>query len=902
MAMTAVPVYNLTYAGVPLLEDQGRLVRLPHRSPDGFSPAAQEPPRKHQPDSDLLEEVDRLLAWEFTRDYELPPDYPGRNLGALALPPRSGPQPSPWPAKVNTWYYPTGACRWSVFRGLATSSQVKAILAATGGSAAAPFVMQADPGLGNGLNYLLTTNLFMLPPRPLAEHGGGFDGLFLLTLVDERYWWQYASVSLRPNVNTQWGDLITQVLAALGQPAFAGAVPAAYGQPEPDSQLWAPAESAAVLLDALAANVGCAVVRQLSGAYQFYSPAQSAAVVALNRPAPNAVVRAAGGELFPGPATTLPSGDLTLSRNSALPASVTVCFPKYVSTDDPVPHFYNPRTANPRPPAWYEDSYGDTYSITVPITGGGAAVAGLTGVAGWTLTLHDTCKAYFATEADAGSGTSVLNLTGLTTLATQMAQDYYADRMGGPGGAVLDEVYPGTLAWAPEGFHDLVWTYSPRKRVASTRVLKRAWNLYPASFQHSLPQDGNSSTAPPGVGGRSVAQTVRDSLPAPSPADTTALASALGATDTFALFNKIDYLPTQNRWEGQIDNEFILFEGTGGTAAAPQVVDIVARGIDGSLAAPHAQGALITVLPPDEVPGVNLVTYEKGQFIFPQECNGGGIQGVRIVPQTQTVQVLSTTTTAMNGVNHYPGQVLTYNPRQTGSALWASGETVWVVERNGVPLINGKRYDGQFVGFSAYGPPAAPVYLVNETPFQTTGSGTGGGGGGGNFTVPCCPNNPLPGTLHLSSTSSCPVLVTNGLALAHRAGVINFLTPQGGQVSSPPDTWVAITQDTSITGPDGVTQFASQNWFGWCFYCETISKRFFLNYVRLYGQLQVIPRPNDPWSVLMTIIAQGSSSHPTCSPAFSAGGILSWVDTGSPGLLPSESCPDNSTASFNVTR
>ncbi len=209
------------------------------------------------------------------------------------------------------------------------------------------------------------------------------------------------------------------------------------------------------------------------------------------------------------------------------------------------------------------------------------------------------------------------------------------------------------------------------------------------------------------MGGPSVAQTWRDSF---SGDVHVSLASTLNATASQATFGRGDYLPTQNRWKGLVDSEIMLFEGTSGGLTA----GIVQRGIDGTLAAVHANGSTVTQLTPDTTYGVNLITSEKMQWIFPSNATSGGITGVNIVPQTQSVYTFSASGELIDGILHYSGEVEIYDSTLRED-YFPSREKIWIVERNEDPLSSGKRYDGQFAGFSKDTPKAAPIYLVNES-------------------------------------------------------------------------------------------------------------------------------------------------------------------------------------------
>ncbi len=723
--------FSLTYAGTPFCADDGPTIRLPIiQDSDRWQDKDKVAVRQQQPLADMLEDVDRLLSLGYLQDFAMPSSYPGRELGGLARLDPDNREPTPQ-IRIGDFYYPNSASRWSVFRALATSSMAKAMLSATSqGTSPATFSMMVNPiapghSDSDTASYTLSTKLFMLPPRPLAEHGGGLDGLYLITLVDERYWWQYSSASLEVFTTTTWNDLIGQVMELLNVEITPFQISSVYQQPEPDSQFWCNLQSPSLLLDAIALNLGRTVVRNLNGTYSLLTPSESVTIVNNNRGPASKVARLMGGNLFEGKGTKI--SDLSASKNTVVPNFVTVSFPYYVIGDDPVPHFFNPRYQSPRPTSWNEISYGDVCEFAVPITSGGPLASGLVGVSGYSNTIHTTAKALLATESDfVGTGFTVpLNASGIAALASQVAQDYYGKQVG----AALDEVYPGTFAWQPEGFHDIVWTWSVKRRVGSTRVMRGAWNSVVMDMQFSTPPLDGYSANQPGVGGKSVAQTIRDSQEDLDGSLITTLAQTLNKHDFFAAFNQVDYLPTQNRWKGLIDQEIILFEGTQGQTT----VAIALRGIDGTLASSHDNGAEVSQDLPNTTYGVNLTTYEKGQFVYPDYATSGGITAVSVVPQIQTVYVADASGTTMNEINTYSGFVQTYLPSQSSGSQFIQLEPCWIVERNGIQVVSGGYYEGLLGGYSpsiqniplpvASGDPpmfmeapatVAPIYLVND--------------------------------------------------------------------------------------------------------------------------------------------------------------------------------------------
>jgi hypothetical protein len=813
--------WSLTYAQIPFLPDDAVAthLRVPGE-PHQFHAAEQHAPKLHQPETRLVDEIERLIPQSKVEEQVPPASFPGRNLGAIAFAWR--PEAS---VDIGEFFYPNTASRWARFRGLATSSMVKAMVAATnGGQNAATFAVQNVPMMGNpsALGYSFQTQLYMLPPRPIGENpatpGGINNGLYAVTLVDERYYWPGIPATLRINQTTTWTALIAAISTVLGVPiSTQSAIEAVYGQPEPDSQLWCNTENPAVLLDAIGYNIGRILVRNLDGSYTYVTATESAATVQANRGMAAKVQRLAGGEIFAS-GTALPAGDLTADQNAVVPNSVLVTFPQYIVGNDPVPHFVNARYQNQRPSCWYEESHGGVWGWQVPITSGGPLVLAkappaLSGV--YMDSVHTTAKAMYSGEAFAYSGNPPMNASGLISLAGQLAVNRYSWQVA----TALDEVYPGTVAWQPDGLHSITWTWSQRRRLASTRVLRDHWNVRVTELQHSAIALSGYTNVPQGVGGPSVAQSWRDSFsgfvsqstpwtgqaslasstsvgqgsitvnnpvgfPLPpfsiiidigteyaevatvnsasiigtGPSWTfnlgaglqfahqidapiegggtgattllpqTTLAGGIGAGNTSVSLTSIDCFPTQNRWHsviqsGQSDQEICLMEGTSGQMQ----VGIVYRGIWGSIAQSHNQGAKIQQYLPNTVYGANLVTFEKGQFVQPGAWTSGGIQEAVVIPQTQTVKCLDAIGTTRNGLQFYSGQVTLFNPTQgSGFAFDDIGnrELTWLVERNNRPMTLGKRYDGllsalgSMSGFISSGTSGgggvAPVYVVND--------------------------------------------------------------------------------------------------------------------------------------------------------------------------------------------
>lgn len=742
---------------------------------------------------DVVDEVNRLLPEIYRNDVHNVDPIPNKNLRGVTQASETFPDYSL--IRVGDWYYPTGARRWSLFRGLATTTQVQRMMSstrtyydisqsgfvsggfsgglnssgegvfysgsvpysgamnygpvvptpATGGShtgmAPRPFTIHALPfgARQQNNNYLITTNLYMLPPRPLGEViGSRFDGLYLVTLVDDRFYSQNSPVLMQVKAGMSWGYLFDQLAVALGITLNSHSpIESVYGSPEPDSALWSNWESAATLLDACAENVGRTVVRQYDGSYTLYTPAESQSVWRRNRhgvtPA-GGYVRVAGGEIFHSGVETS-RYNLRDNKSWIIPQNIKVTFPKYIQGNDPVPHFADPRYQSPRRSVYNEDSYGDCYVVNVPVFSGGGNVSGYIGNSD--AYLHNTAKALLSGEVSISSG-EPLNLSGLRALSVQLAQNYYNYLTL----SSLDEVYPGILNWEPEGLHDLIFTYSARSQGAFTRAIRSSWTNTVTEFCHTTPPASGGTSTPPGVAGKSVAQSIRDSygsgavlmglsgrvipsLNDPTKTTTfqsggiwTLLADTMLSGAMSGLFFRVDYLPTQNRWWGKISpitnsmgelltsgksSEIILFEGTSGGIANPlfpntRLVGIANRGCLGTVQQEHASGSLIQQVLPDTGYGINLTTYEKMQFVYPSEWTSGGIQGANIVPQIQDASftVVSEGASGLlgqvfNGIRHWSGRINTYDPTGnpavgSGQRNWRGADLVWMRDRNAAAI------------------------------------------------------------------------------------------------------------------------------------------------------------------------------------------------------------------------
>ncbi len=335
---------------------------------------------------------------------------------------------TPERVKIGTLTWPTGASRFATAHYLVDQTQLDAIrlLVYTGSSyQAAPLI------LFDGVNAI-TADLWMLPPRPLQTMTD--LPLYLLTLVDDRFfWWFRASALVVTGGTTTWDDLFDQIAMALGVTLDVDTVPAEYLLPGDAFNLTD--EPLPLILDAVCASVGLRLVKQLDGTYRAQTAEDSRDVteiqVALLLAGTPGLDGSAGGAF--GIGTSLPLVDDV----TVLPASVEVVYP-------------------------VNDSGVAAGTIAYPVTLASLLLpdfAGITGFAG-TKTFHCSAVAL-------GTGTPT-NDADLTALAEQIATDFYRWQCGR-----LDLRLVGYPVWTITGLDDHV-EYQHDGDCA-TRIVRGPW-------------------------------------------------------------------------------------------------------------------------------------------------------------------------------------------------------------------------------------------------------------------------------------------------------------------------------------------------------------------------------------------------------------------------------------------
>jgi hypothetical protein len=124
--------------------------------------------------------------------------------------------PLRWPdrpqLKLNEFFYPTHASRWGEFNGVIDQAGYEAILTTCfpqSGTNPAPATFTLKQEDQDNNTFTFSTQMFCLPPRPLAV-SDQTTGLFLITLVDQRYYLQFTDAGV-VNPNVSWDTLLTNV-------------------------------------------------------------------------------------------------------------------------------------------------------------------------------------------------------------------------------------------------------------------------------------------------------------------------------------------------------------------------------------------------------------------------------------------------------------------------------------------------------------------------------------------------------------------------------------------------------------------------------------------------------------------------------------------------------------------
>lgn len=315
--------------------------------------------------------------------------------------------------QVGSLWWPSGARRFATAHFLADDAQLAAISrAAYAGGAynSAPLVIdQRDPAGNLVPGRRIAPDMFLLSARPLSQlpigQTGPWNGLWLLTFVDDRYWWWRRDTGpIAVAAGTTWDDVYAALSTALTVDIDQDHVPSAYLNP-PSAAFTAYYEKSPLMLDRVAFSVGQRIVRHLDGTVLARNPVNAAADQQANL-AIQGLEKSGGGRFrFQlGQVNDLPG---------ILPTRVRVVFPNATSV---VPHIVEVRLE-----ALNLSDFGGV--VTNPET----------------ATVGDQ---HLCDGTNAGD---------LQTLAEQFATDWYRFQVGS-----LDVVFHGIVPWVPNALDNYV--------------------------------------------------------------------------------------------------------------------------------------------------------------------------------------------------------------------------------------------------------------------------------------------------------------------------------------------------------------------------------------------------------------------------------------------------------------
>lgn len=199
--------------------------------------------------------------------------WPGSRLLNLTAPVGYRPAES---VRLGRFVWPRGASRWAYGHFLATSNQTRGVREVAYGKGGiqqnAVSLEMSSPGLAS--QEAVETDVYVLPPVPLIRIAVDekateyFNGLYLITVVDERfYWWEKPTpdFAIDPASPPTWKTLVRKCADALGLTDIEIVTEIEERWLRPSPRLNLVNERIPPVLDAIAYNVGRRVVRTLNG-------------------------------------------------------------------------------------------------------------------------------------------------------------------------------------------------------------------------------------------------------------------------------------------------------------------------------------------------------------------------------------------------------------------------------------------------------------------------------------------------------------------------------------------------------------------------------------------------------------------------------------------------------------
>jgi len=344
--------------------------------------------------------------------------------------------PDPPRPRLNSLYIPTGAGRWAQGLFLCDWSTLLEIDKVVEASDYGEATLEIDDG-----ETTLSFTMLALDPRRITESGD--NPIFLLPLVDYRWWWQWTDAGNMeptypgpPNFDDGWGPLIQYLMDLVRIPinvreevrplvfeyfhdaGFPSTFMGDYLSPDP-RELTRRYENYAMILDAVAACVGMRVTFDPASLKLEIRTAGTAGAVLEEQITANA-----SREILRFTGEGQPSRNL-------VPENVLVAYPKMVL--DPILD------------GIFQTPTGDLFTVTASVDRSQIGTS-LT-QPGTRQVFFDTCYAMYGV----GGGGYPWNLQELIDLANLIGTDYYAWLRNH-----YEIAYNGLVAWEPNGFDDYV--------------------------------------------------------------------------------------------------------------------------------------------------------------------------------------------------------------------------------------------------------------------------------------------------------------------------------------------------------------------------------------------------------------------------------------------------------------
>ena len=394
--------------------------------------------------------VESRISLEDVLEFQADLIWPGKNITNWTFPghlPNRG-------VRVGSLYWPTGASHYALSHWIVddqTLNQISQQVYSEGSYLAGAYqpqplvISQCDP-FGNVINSI-TASMFLISAHPLFQIPGML-GMWLLTLVDDRYWWwlrDTGSIQIVEDTTT-WVNLFTDLGAALDVTITTDPIPSAYLYPS--IGFTANYERSPIMLDAVAYNVGQRIVRQLNGTVLSRNPVNALSDQNTDLANP-AAAQMRGGFKF-----RYTAGTANQDFPGILPYQVRVTFPQ---ESGGVP---------------------ESTLYVVDVTLASLNLADFTGVTtnAETQTFHDTAM-YVGT-----------NSAELLALAQQIATDWYRWQV-----QRIDAAWDGIIPWVPDAMDDYVeWHHGPDD--VSTRVQRGPLNDMTEELLHASATYGSGPT------------------------------------------------------------------------------------------------------------------------------------------------------------------------------------------------------------------------------------------------------------------------------------------------------------------------------------------------------------------------------------------------------------------------